>query len=578
MLDSAVPTGAKASMEPAMLELGYVVSERTACADREVQEEREARVLSQVLSFPDSGSSQSEHPSNVAPSSTIRCSDKTVECEIGFDGEVLEVSLTSREPVVLESCKVVLRHAFASDELVLLNGYQSSTDTVERPAWSRMRGLRAVPKPLAKRYELDRDGDYALAGHTVRRGIRHGFTYATFRRGEGMVLVASLDEAQGFTLIKTDAAKGEVTLETECPLREVRAGERVALGRYVITRGTTRRCYDRWFELSQVRARNVKTLVGYTSWYRHYEDIDADKLAADLRGVRSFFDNWVTPYSAEVQKLFQIDGGYCIVGDWLDVDPVKFPQGLKPLADAARAAGFMPGIWFAPFVCGKDSRLFRERSEWLLRDSSGELISVESRWGEAYALDTRNVEARSYILEVVQTMTREWGFRLLKTDILYGACMYPHSGLNRGQLMADAVDLLRKGAGDDVLISGCGVPLGSAFGKLDYCRIGPGPGLGGEGVPRAKLPHHGRRQMKSPLGNTYARAPLDGRAFGIDPDVFSLSDDVKLADSHRDELLFANADLGRVLLTSDDMGSWGKAARDRFLQALKVVAERGADR
>ena len=578
MLDSAMPTGAKASMEPAMLELGYVVSKRTACADREAQGEREAQSLSQVLSFPGSSTSRTERSSSAMPSSAICCSDKAVECEVGFDGEVLEVSLTSREPVVLESCKVVLRHAFTSDELVLLNGYQSWTDTVERPAWSRMRGLRAVSKSLVKRHELDGDGDYALAGHTVRRGMQHGFTYATFRRGEGMVLVASLDESRGFTLIKTDAAKGEVTLETECPLREVRVGERVVLGRYAITRGTTRRCYDRWFELSRVRARNVKTLVGYTSWYRHYEDIDADKLAADLKGVRSFFDNWATPYSAGMQKLFQIDGGYCKVGDWLDVDPVKFPQGLKPLADAVRAAGFMPGIWFAPFVCGKESRLSQERSEWLLRDSSGEPIGVGCRWGEAYALDTRNVEVRSYILEVVQTMTREWGFRLLKVDFLYGACLYAHSGLNRGQLMADAVDLLRKGVGEDVLILGCGVPLGSAFGKLDYCRIGPDAGLAAEGISRAKLLHRGQMPMKISLGNTYARAPLDGRAFGIDPDVFFLSDDVKLEDSRRDELLFANADLGRVLLTSDDMGSWGKAARDRFLQALKVVAERGAGR
>ena len=578
MLDSAVPTGAKASMEPAMLELGYVVSKRTACADREAQEEHETRVLGQALSFPDSGSSRNDPLSNATSSRSIFCSDKTVECEVGFDGEVLEVSLMPREPVVLKSCKVVLRHAFVSDELVLLNGFQSWTDTAERPAWSRMRGMWGIPKPLAKRRVFDGDGDYALVGNAVRRGIQHGFTYATFRRGEGMVLVASLDESQGFTLIKTNAAKGEVTLETECPLREVPAGERVVLGRYAITRGTTRRCYDRWFELSQVRARNVKMLVGYASWYRHFEEIDAEKLATDLKGARSFFDNWVTPYSMGVQKLFQIDDGYCEVGDWLDVDPVKFPQGLKQLADAARAAGFMPGIWFAPFICGKESRLFRERFEWLLRDSSGELIGIECHLGEAYVLDTRNVEVRSYILEVVQTMTREWGFRLLKVDFLYGACMYPHSGLNRGQLMADAVDLLRKGAGDDVLILGCGVPLGSAFGKLDYCRIGPDAGLDGEGTPRTKLLHRGRTSMKGLLGNTYARAPLDGRAFGIDPGVFSLCDDAKLADSRRDELLFANADLGRVLLTPDDMGSWGKAARERFLQALKVVAERGVAR
>ena len=501
--------------------------------------------------------------------------DNALGFDVSYDGETLEVSVTPVQPLAVESCQVKLRHAFATDEMVLLNGYQSWTDTVERPAWSRMRGLRGVPKPVVDRWMLDGGGDYAIVDYPAKRGEQHGFTYATFRRGDGMVLVGSLDESHGFTLIRTSASNGEVLLETECPLRQLTAGERVVLGRYAITRGTEAQCYDRYFELSGVKARPVKPLVGYTSWYRHYGDITEEKLLDDLKDM----DTKGTPIVASIGKwakrMFQIDDGYCKVGDWLDVDGRDFPRGLAPLVDDIRAQGFTPGLWLAPFVCERDSRLFEEHQDWLLRDGEGNPVPTGSQWTTGYALDTLNVEVRSYVLEVLQTMTQEWGFELLKADFLYAACMLPHGGLNRGELMADAMGLLRTGVDDaGALILGCGVPLGSAFGVVDYCRIGCDVGLDWDDLPYMRLLHRERVSTKNSLGNTYGRAPLDGRAFGNDPDVFFLRDDVKLSEAKRDELLFANADLGSVLLTSDDKGQWTRHMRQRYNEAVRVLCGR----
>ena len=493
---------------------------------------------------------------------------------VDFDGEILEVSVETAVSLKMESFQVTLRHAFSGDEKVLLNGYQSWTDTAERSAWSHMRGLSGIWARLSSGRSLGASGDYAFVDYAEKRGLQHGFSYATFRRGDGMVLVASLDETNGFTLISIDATKGQVTLETECPANPLPKGRRFVLGRYAIVRGTMRRCYDRWFELMGIRARSVRPLVGYTSWYRHYSAIDEAILDRDVAGTASFFSRFAPESASSALKVFQIDDGYCKVGDWLDVDAAKFPRGLKPLVARIREAGFVPGLWLAPFVCERDSRLFREKPEWLLRDASGDPIATGGHWSGGYALDTRNVEVRSYVLETLQVMTREWGFGLLKADFLYGACMIPHAGLNRGQLMADAVDLLRKGAGDDVLILGCGVPLASAFGKVDYCRIGCDVGLDWNGLPHMRMLHRERVSTKNSLGNTYARAPLNGRAFGNDPDVFFLRDDVHLSDAQRDELLFANADLGYVLLTSDDMTKWGRAMRERYSLAVDMLVQR----
>lgn len=537
--------GARASMEPAGLELRY----------------REAE-------------SGIEHVENRDAFGPIPASALTLEAS--FDGEVLEVAVVPAVAVTVEFVQVRLRHAFSTDELVLMNGYQSWTDTREMPAWERMKGLRGVPSTTVRRWVLDGGGDYSFVRYTGRRGDLHGFTYATFRRGEGMVLVGSLDERRGFTLIRQDANAGVVFLETEPPVRELAAGTRVVLGRYAICRGTCDECYDRWFELSGIRPRPVKPIVGYTSWYRHYGDITEAKLLGDLTDI----DTKGTPVVASIGKwahrLFQIDDGYCKVGDWLDVNKRDFPQGLASLTGPIRDRGFMPGLWVAPFLCERESRLFEEHQDWLLRDEAGNPVQTGSQWTGGYALDTLNVEVRSYVLEVLQTMTREWGFDLLKADFLYAACMMPHGGMNRGELMADAMRLLRTGAGDDTLILGCGVPLGSAFGIVDYCRIGCDVGLDWDDLPYMRGLHRERVSTRLSLRNTRYRAPLDGRAFGNDPDVFFLRDDVKLTETQREELLFGNASHGSVFLTSDNKDQWTRDMRKRYNDALRVLCGRFA--
>ncbi len=539
-VDAGMPYGARASMEP----VGYTVELRAGELDERF---------------------------------TISCEDvrdmagDQVSVEASFDGEVVDIAIVAHVDVTVETFQVVLRHAFATEELVLMNGYQSWTDTVERPAWSRMRGLKLVPNRIVDVYVLDGGGDYRFTDYERTPGRMHGFTYATFRRGDGLVLVGSLDESHGFTTIRTDARAGLVKLETECPRRRIAAGSRVTLGSYAITRGTVEVAYDRWFELSGIVARPASPLVGYTSWYRHFGDISEEKLQVDYHGLISQLDGFDT---SGMCRLFQIDDGYCKVGDWLEVDERKFPRGLSPLARAIERAGIVPGLWAAPFVCEVDSRLAAEHPSWILRDETGAQVRAGSQWSGSLALDTRNPEVRSYVLEVLQTMTREWGFKLLKLDFLYAACLVEHDGMNRGELMVDAVDLLRRGMGEDCLLLACGVPLASVFGRAEYCRIGCDVGLDWNDKPFMRVPNRERVSTKNSLANTRGRAPLDGRAFGCDPDVFFLRDDVKLTTGQQDELLRAAAEFGSVFLTSDNMDLWSDSARNRYAKALGLFRSR----
>lgn len=231
----------------------------------------------------------------------------------------------------------------------------------------------------------------------------------------------------------------------------------------------------------------------------------------------------------------------------------------------------------APFVCEKDSHTFAEHQDWLLRDAQGHLVMSGSHWSGGYALDTQNPEVRDYVRTSLSTATRIWGFKLLKLDFLYAAAMVPHAGLNRGELMADALDLLRESVPDNTLFDFCGVPVVSAFGRCEYCRIGCDVGLDWNDTLHMRVTGRERVSTKNSLHNTKGRAHLNGVTFLNDPDVFFLRRDVKITDSQRTRLLSADSLLGGVLFTSDDMGAWDSRQMGIFQNALDTFVRRSRD-
>ena len=107
---------------------------------------------------------------------------------------------------------------------------------------------------------------------------------------------------------------------------------------------------------------------------------------------------------------------------------------------------------------------------------------------------------------------------MVKLDFLYAACILPIHNKTRGEIMCDAMDLIRECCGDK-LVLGCGVPLMPAFGKVDFCRIGADAGLDW----RRHL-YINREAVSTchTVNNSIFRRHLDGRAFMNDPDVFLL--------------------------------------------------------
>ncbi len=473
--------------------------------------------------------------------------------------------------VTMLSCEAHVDLDLKGADALFLSGYNSWTDSWEHPVNARMYGLTRVPRKVVEHWVLDGNGDYRFVPEDATPGHMHGFGYGYVRYGDDVLLVGSLNERNGFTVIYEVLEQNLLRLDKEVPQRQLAEGERCELMSFALVEGKLDDAVARWCDLAGIKPRPAAPLVGFSSWYRYYQDISEERLAQDLVAVKELLaENEL----GSCTSVFQIDDGYVQIGDWLDVKQDRFPAGMGAFATRIAEAGLLPGLWMAPFVCETESRVFAEHPDWLLRDETGELVCAGVNWSGYYPLDTRNPEVREYVRAALWTATHEWGYRLLKLDFLFGACMLPHDGLNRGELMADALDLLRSSVPEGVVFDLCGVPVASALGQTEYCRIGPDVGLDWDDVPWMRLLHRERVSTKNSLGNTRGRAHLDGKAFRNDPDVFFLRRDVKLTKRQRSKLIGADAALGGMFLTSDDVGAWDKGQRLAFARALAVFVNR----
>ena len=456
-------------------------------------------------------------------------------------------------------------------DALFLNGYNSWTDSVERSPLARTRGLRGVPTAVINQWVLDNSGDYRFVAQSGMPGGQHGVGYGYLRYGDRVVLMGSLDEDSGYTVVRESARGNAMKLEKEPPARTIRAGEKREIVSFAVCEGTLTTAFGRYAKLAGISCRPAPALVGYSSWYRHYGNISANALLHDLEATAALYDGREL---GSCRAVFQIDDGYAKVGDWLAPDPVRFPDGMAGFPAACAERGLIPGIWLAPFLVEKESAVATEHPDWLLRNAAGELVAAGGNWSGAWALDTRNPSVREHIAHFMGTVTREWGYKLLKLDFLFGACLEPHDGMNRGELMADALDLLRESVAEGTWFDLCGVPLTSAFGRTEFCRIGCDVGLDWDDVPYMRLLHRERVSTKRSLANTIGRSHLDGVVFRNDPDVFFLRSDVKLTDAQRSRLLHADATLGGVFFTSDDASLWDDGQRTAFDDALDTFVRR----
>ncbi len=307
---------------------------------------------------------------------------------------------------------------------------------------------------------------------------------------------------------------------------------------------------------------------GWCSWYYYYTRVTEGDVTRNLTALQE---------RKLPVKYVQLDDGYQHkVGDWLSTN-AKFPSGLGGLARQIKQAGFVPGIWLAPFFVQRSSEIFRKHRDWLLRDEDGKLrrIGYHPFWGITdgllYCLDLTHPQVLAWLRRVFSTLC-ELGFEYFKIDFLFAGLRLGRRhdpSLTPLEAYRQGLRVIRETIGDRFLL-GCGAPLLASVGFCDAMRISPDVKEDWRD-PMVELIAHGTGYPSAELAlhNCLTRAHLHGKWWLNDPDcVLVRRDKSSLTLPEVQTLLSVMSLSGGMLLLSDDLRALPKERLQLVQMAL----------
>ncbi|MDE5973998.1 MAG: alpha-galactosidase [Eubacterium sp.] len=477
---------------------------------------------------------------------TNECSNDDFILSIDGSEDHLSVSVLPKRKIEFKKFELTADYKVDREARIFTNGYQSWTVSREYAPNEAMDEFNprflGVKKSTFNPLGIWGAGDLLWHDYPEKKGVFYGYSYSYVRNGNNLTLFGSLSEGAGYTVFTFNTNENTLTvskdLEGVCFDSEKRVLD------LAIISGEYNSVFDKYFSFMNIPKPRVSRKCGYTTWYNYYTEVTQDIVKRDLKAI-SRLDIKI--------DIFQIDDGYeCTVGDWLETDSKKFPDGMETVADSIHKNSMLAGLWLAPFAVTPKSNVFKEHKDWLVTDENGKYHYSSQNWGGFYALDIYNKEVRAHLKNVFDTVLNVWGYDMVKLDFLYACCQRPVHNKSRGEIMCDAMDLIREWCGDKIIL-GCGVPLAPAFGKVDFCRIGADVALSWNKKPFSREDV----STKNTLTNTIYRRHLDGRAWLNDPDVFLLRDNnIKMPMSQRKIVAEVNSMLGNLLFVSDDVSTY----------------------
>jgi alpha-galactosidase len=434
--------------------------------------------------------------------------------------------------------------------------------------------------------DLDDAGTPAFPSGEWLRGMHHGVgrpapdragwhesdgVSAAAVTGGGACVAGVLETGRAFGQVylrrqgRSGAIRVEVEQRLEVPLEpgESRPLDpiRVALG------SDAHRLLERfaalWGRRGQARTR-APFQAGWCSWYHFFHGVTEQDVLRNLDALAA--ERGDLPVS-----VVQLDDGYQrAIGDWLETNP-KFPRGLAPLAADIRSAGFRAGIWTAPFCAVTESRIHDEHRGWLLRDGD-ELFNglLHPEWSAAarvFALDPTRPEVVRHLEETFRALVG-MGFEYLKLDFLHAVAMRADAAdprVSRAERLARGLDAVRRGAGSEAFLLGCGCPLGPAVGRVDAMRIGPDVAPTWESSPAVRIPglEPVLPSTESAIRSVLNRAWMHRRLWLNDPDcLMARAEQTELSTAEIRHLAAAIAVTGGMLIFSDDMKHVSERGRE----------------
>ncbi len=378
-----------------------------------------------------------------------------------------------------------------------------------------------------------------------------------------------LRESAGGIELVVEAFLGEITLAP---------GAKIVLHDVVHASGaSTHELLVEWAETvgrSSAARTDADFVTGWCSWYHYFADVTEADVRANLSRAR----DWPL-------DVFQIDDGYQrTIGDWLHPGE-RFQSPVARLASDIHAAGLRPGIWLAPFLVAPDSTVATEHPDWLARDAAGNPLigMINPTWGGGLGglmltLDTTRPEVADHLAATARALVG-MGYSYLKLDFTFAPRLpgvYADPSRTPAERVRAGYDAIRRGAGDDTFLLGCGAPLLPCVGVVDGMRIGAdvAPAWGIE-VPQrddqssgpGALPGYERTlpATRNALVQTVLRSFMHRRLWLNDPDCLMLRrTGTRLAAGQIRAWSEIVARSGGMCVLSDDLSLLGEPERSEF--------------
>lgn len=289
----------------------------------------------------------------------------------------------------------------------------------------------ALPVPDRAREVLDFSGRWAGERRPQRVRPGHGVWLRETRHGRGghddPVLLAVGTEGFGFRTGEVWATHVAWSGDTRQWLERndlgptlVGAGER--LGRMTLAPG------DEYTSPTVVATWSDAGLDGLSDrlhpWVRSWSAITRPRPVTLNTWEAVYFDHSLARLEPLVERAaevgverFVLDDGWFLgrtddrraLGDWT-VDPVRWPDGLGPLAARVSDAGMEFGLWVEPEMVSLDSDLARQHPDWLLTAPE----SVTWRW--QHVLDLSRADVEQHLFERLDALLAEYPIAYLKWD------------------------------------------------------------------------------------------------------------------------------------------------------------------
>ncbi|KAL1921400.1 uncharacterized protein VTP21DRAFT_11116 [Calcarisporiella thermophila] len=373
--------------------------------------------------------------------------------------------------------------------------------------------------------------------------ISQGYVY--FREGQGIgssnphiLFLGSISETSGYTTFKSYLTHSRLTIMKDISGLMINAQKKQDLIQVLVLEGSERPAIMRYLQEFGGSPRTVgEHAIGWTS--RNLgEKVNEKSIVETLEALsRQRFP----------MDYFMIDVGYQhAYGDWILIDPNRFPSGMAELVHRIKEFGYKAAIRISPLAVSSESRLFQLQPDWVVLNSSGSMVQTTS---QHYLLDFYNPQFQDYLLSVFDTLLTQWKFDLVHVD-LTDASPIARLGRSRAQILDEVVDFVRNAVGEHRLLMGSGAPLLTGVGKFHYWSIENGVKKS-EGSAKEDTCRFSIELMR----NLLQKWQLSGEAYGIEPGLISMTDSGLSLHEYHTHLLLSNL-LGSLILTADPISEY----------------------